>query len=141
MPSRQKLKQDVVEQVETTEGCAARLEAIFRHWFGWQHRANLEGSCPLAAASFELDNLPSELRQYVIDQENRWRSFLYEQVALGVKEGFFPSELDVEFFVWEFYGIYLSYHVSDQFVRDPKSMEYAQRAFGSLLARNSAKHS
>jgi hypothetical protein len=43
--------------------------------------------------------------------------------------------LNVEQFVWELCGIYLSHHASVRFVRDPKADARARTAFDALLAR------
>ena len=44
-------------------------------------------------------------------------------------------DLDVEQFVWEMSGIYLSHHVSHRFNRSPAAEERAHTAFHALLER------
>jgi len=43
------------------------------------------------------------------------------------------STLDVDQFVWELQGIYLSHHASSRFVRDPNADKRAYAAFDRLL--------
>jgi AcrR family transcriptional regulator len=113
----------------------ARLRALVRNWFGWTTRAGLEGGCPVAAGLFELDDSVGPVRDRLFEMEKFWRGLLAAQVADAVKLGQLRSSLDIDQFVWELCGIYLSHHASARFVRDPKADKRAQVAFDALLAR------
>lgn len=112
-----------------------RFHALVRNWFGWAGRAGLPGGCPIAAAMFELDDVESPVRDKVLQMEAEWRSTLESIVSEALQLGQLRADLDVEQFVWELGGIYLSHHVSSRFVRSPKSDERAQTAVRALLAR------
>ena len=111
-----------------------RLEAIFGLWCGWSRRAGLPGGCPIAAALFELDDLPGPVRQTVVDLEARWRGVLAGFVRGAIAEGHLPETLDVEQVVWEMTGIYLAHHAALRLVRAPDADERAQAAFSRLIA-------
>ena len=85
-----------------------RLEALVRNWFGWATRAGLPGGCPAAAAMFELDDVEGPVRDKVVAMEAEWRGLLEGLTRQAVELGHLRADLDVEQFVWELCGIYLS---------------------------------
>lgn len=112
-----------------------RVHALIRNWFGWAPRAGLPGGCPIAAAMFELDDVESPVRDKVLQMEGTWRGLLESIVSEAVQLGELRAELDVEQFVFELCGIYLSHHVSSRFVRHPNADGRAQIAVEALIAR------
>ena len=110
-----------------------RLKAVVRNWLGWTARAGLSGGCPVAAGMFELDDLESPVRERLLAVERHWRGFLKLLTQQAVEEHELRGDLDVDQFVWELCGIYLSHHASFRFVRDPKADQRAHRAFNALL--------
>jgi AcrR family transcriptional regulator len=115
-----------------------RLSALFTNWIGWSTRAGLRGGCPVAAAIFELDDLSGIVRDRVAELDARWRSLLTSLVTESIDRGHFQPNVDVEQFVWELFGIYLSHHASSRFIRDPKADTRARMAFSSLIERAGA---
>lgn len=126
----------VVAPAMTAEPGLPRLRAVVENWLGWSTRCGLRGGCPIAAAIFELDDLSGEIRDQVLARETAWRGFLNGLVSDAVKRGHLPNTVDVEQFIWELFGIYLSHHASSRFLRDPQARERADRAFAALLRRS-----
>jgi len=116
-----------------------RLTALVTNWLGWSRRAGLRGGCPVAAAIFELDDLSGVVRDRVSELDARWRSLLASLVTESVDCGHLTETVDVEQFVWELFGIYLSHHASSRFIRDPKAEIRAHTAFSSLIQRAGAR--
>ena len=112
-----------------------RLTALFTNWLGWSRRAGLRGGCPVAAAIFELDDLSGVVRDRVSELDARWRSLLASLVTESIDCGHLKRNVDVEQFVWELFGIYLSHHASSRFIRDPKAEIRAHTAFSNLIQR------
>ena len=115
-----------------------RLTALFTTWLGWSSRAGLRGGCPVAAAIFELDDLSGVVRDRVAELEARWRSLLASLVTESMHCGHLTETVDVEQFVWELFGIYLSHHASSRFIRDPNADIRARTAFSNLIRRAGA---
>ena len=113
-----------------------QLEAVVQRWLGWAPRAGLPGGCPVAAALFELDDAQGPVRDKVAAIEIEWRGLLSGLVVRAVGLGHLRADLDVDQFVWELGGIYLSHHVAVRFSRRPDSDERAAFAFQSLLDRS-----
>jgi len=112
-----------------------RLRALVRNWLGWTARAGLAGGCPIAAGIFELDDTEGPVREQLLQLEKSWRSLLAQHVAQAVDLGHLRRDLDIEQFVWELCGIYLSHHAFLRFVRDPRADKRARIAFDALLER------
>ncbi len=124
----------VAPVMQAAEGLS-RLRELVANWLGWTERAGLAGGCPIAAGMFELDDLQTPVRERLLVMEKRWRGLLAELTHQAIAHGHLRKDLDVNQFVWELCGIYLSHHASLRFVRDPEATERAQKAFHSLLAR------
>jgi AcrR family transcriptional regulator len=112
-----------------------RLQALVENWLGWTTKAGLHGGCPIAAAMFELDDVAGEVRARVAAMEAGWRGLLASLVRQAIDRGQLGADLDVDQFVWELCGIYLSHHASRRFLRDPQSDARALTAFRALLRR------
>ncbi len=112
-----------------------RLEALVRNWLGWAGRAGLPGGCPVAAGMFELDDVEGPVRDKVAAMEAVWRGLLSSLVARSVELGHLNAGLDVDQFVWELCGIYLSHHAAQRFLRQPDADARAWTAFRALLDR------
>jgi AcrR family transcriptional regulator len=118
-----------------------RLKALVANWFGWAPRAGLPGGCPVAASLFEYDDVPGPVHDKVQEIEVRWRGLLSNLVAQAIERRHLRSDLDIDQFVWELFGIYLSHHVSYRFLKSPDSDQRAQTAFEALLSRAGAEDS
>jgi AcrR family transcriptional regulator len=125
----------VVEPAFSVPPGLGRLRKLIESWLGWPTRAGLAGGCPIAAALFELDDLDGAVRQRVQDLEGVWRSLLAGLVKEAVVTGDFRRDLDVDQFVFELCGLYLSHHVSRRFLADPLADRRAADALDVLVAR------
>jgi AcrR family transcriptional regulator len=136
----QTARNTVVEPAMKAVEGLPRLRAVFERWLGWSEKAGLGGGCPVTGGFFEFDDAPDDdpVRQRLIAMEAEWRGFLSELAAAAVKAGELPKGLDVDQFVWELCGIYLSHHVSYRFARDPLATKRAHTAFAELVNRSRA---
>jgi AcrR family transcriptional regulator len=125
----------VMPSMHAAEGLP-RLKALVNNWLGWTARAGLAGGCPVAAAMFELDDLDGPVRAHVLAMEREWTGLIKHLVAQAIEHGHLARNLDVDQFVWELYGIYLSHHASYRFVRDPQADARASIAFAALIDRS-----
>src|SRR5271154_718313 len=112
-----------------------RLRALVSNWFGWAQRAGLPGGCPVAAGLFEFDDIEGPVRDKILEMEGEWRRLLNELVQQAVDLGHFRGDLDVDQFVWELCGIYLSHHAAHRFLRSADANIRANTAFQGLVDR------
>lgn len=125
--------QTIVEPATRAPEGLARLKAVVHNWFGWSAKAGLAGGCPVAAGLFELDDQEGEVRKQLLVKENEWREFLVALTRAAIATQELRPTLDVDQFVWELQGIYLSHHTSSRFARDPNADQRAHTAFDRLL--------
>ena len=128
----------VAPAMRAAEGLA-RLKALIKNWLGWSTKAGLRGGCPVAAALFELDDTEGAVRVQVVEMEAHWRGLLTKLVKDAVQLGHLRRHLDVDQFVWELSGIYLTHHASRRFLRDARSDARARIAVDALIERAQAK--
>ena len=62
---------------------------------------------------------------------------LAELTRQAAASGRLHRDVDVDQFVWELCGIYLSHHASRRFLRDPAADARARTAFDALIRRAS----
>jgi AcrR family transcriptional regulator len=115
-----------------------RLQALVTNWLGWAPRAGLPGGCPVAAGLFEYDDVQGLVHDKIQEIETRWHGMLCTLTAQAIQQGHLRRDLDIEQFVWELFGIYLSHHVASRFLKSPDADNRAQTAFAALLARAGA---
>ena len=89
----------------------------------------------MAAGLFEFDDVEGAVRNQILAMEKEWRGLLTQLVRQAVAHGHLRTNLDMEQFVWELCGIYLSHHAAHRFLRAGDADERARKAFDALLAR------
>jgi AcrR family transcriptional regulator len=125
----------VVEPVMRAEPGLPRLKALVKNWLGWAQRAGLPGGCPVAAGLFEFDDIEGAVRNEILALESQWRGLLKQLVQEAIDRGHLSQRLDVDQFVWELCGIYLSHHAAHRFLRAKDADTRANIAFQALLQR------
>jgi AcrR family transcriptional regulator len=112
-----------------------RVRALFERWLAWEQSPSLPGGCPFMAASFELDDRPGPVRDFVVQNLRDWMDTMAGAARIAVQEGHFRADLDCEQFAHECQGIGLAFVHASRLMRDPSAHARAQSAFESLLSR------
>ena len=115
-----------------------RVRALFERWLAWEQSPSLPGGCPFMAASFELDDRPGPVRDFVVQNLRDWMDTMAGAARIAVQEGHFRADLDCEQFAHEGQGIGLAFVHASRLMRDPSAHVRAQSAFESLLSRSRA---
>jgi AcrR family transcriptional regulator len=110
-----------------------RVRALFDRWLAWEQSPSLPGGCPFMAASFELDDRPGPVRDYVVQNLKDWLDTLAGAARIAVQEGHFRADLDCDQFAHDCQGIGLAFVHASRLMRDPRARERAQTAFETLL--------
>jgi len=110
-----------------------RLRALFDHWLAWEQSPSLPGGCPFMAASFELDDRPGPVRDFVVQNLRDWIDTLAGAARIAVQEGHFRAGLDCEQFAQDCQGIGLGFVHASRLMRDPQARVRAHRAFDALI--------
>ena len=110
-----------------------RLRALFEHWLAWEQSPSLPGGCPFMAASFELDDRPGPVHDFVVQNLRDWIDTLAGAARIAVQEGHFRADLDCAQFAQDCQGIGLGFVHASRLMRDPQARARAQRAFEALV--------
>jgi AcrR family transcriptional regulator len=118
-----------------------RVRALFEGWLTWEQSPSLPGGCPFMAASFELDDRPGPVRDFVVQNLRDWMDTMAGAARIAVREGHFRADLDCEQFAHDCQGIGLAFVHASRLMRDPKAAARAQTAFEALLSASRAPSS
>jgi AcrR family transcriptional regulator len=110
-----------------------RVRALFERWLAWERSPSLPGGCPFMAASFELDDRPGPVRDFVVQNLRDWLDTLTGAARIAVQEGHFRADLDCEQFAHDCQGIGLAFVHASRLMHDPRARERAQTAFDTLV--------
>jgi AcrR family transcriptional regulator len=128
-----RMVESVVKPALTIPRGEPRVRALFERWLAWEQSPSLPGGCPFMAASFELDDRPGPVRDFVVQSLRDWIDTLAGAARIAVQEGHFGADLDCEQFAHDCQGIGLAFVHASRLMRDPKARVRAGRAFETLL--------
>jgi AcrR family transcriptional regulator len=112
-----------------------RVRDLFERWLEWD---SADGGCPLVAATFELDDQPGPVREYLVRIQRDWADTLATVFTSGIGEGHFRPDADPRQFAQDILGVMLSYHMSSRLLSDRSAADRARRALDVLLANAAA---
>jgi AcrR family transcriptional regulator len=112
----------------------ARLRAIFEGWLAWASDPDVPGGCVFAGASFELDDRPGPVRDYLVEEEKRLLDVLTRSARLGVESGVLRADLDCELVAFQIHGLMLGFHHARRLMRFRNAEAMARASFDQLLA-------
>jgi AcrR family transcriptional regulator len=130
--------EQVVRPALTMPRGEPRVRALFERWLIWEQSPTLPGGCPFLAASFELDDRPGPVRDFVVQTLRDWSDMLAGAARIAVQEGDFRPDLDVEQFAYGCQGIGLAFVHASRLLRDPNARKRADAAFETLV--RAARH-
>lgn len=110
-----------------------RVRALFERWLAWEQSPSLPGGCPFMAASFELDDRPGPVRDFVVQSLRDWIDTMAGAARIAVQEGHFRADLDCEQFAHDCQAIGLGFVHASRLMRDPQARTRADRAFEVLV--------
>jgi AcrR family transcriptional regulator len=118
----------------------ARLRAIFERWLAWAADPDLPGGCIFAGASFELDDRPGPVREYLVEEEKRLLGVLSRSARLGVESGMLREDLDCDLLAFQLHGLMLGFHHARRLMRQRNAEAMARQSFEQLLAQAMPAH-
>ena len=116
-----------------------RIRALFENWCRWPQLSSLKGGCLFVQVSAEFDDLPGQVRDELVRKQKDWLDVLANAARQAVNEGHFATDIDVEQFAYDLYGIALMFHHASRLLRDPGAEQRANRAFERLLEASRAQ--
>ena len=142
--SKEALQQAVIDRLvgDFTETVAApaleippgraRLRAVMENWIAWSAAPERPGGCSMAAAAFEYDAKPGEIRDAVAKMFADWRRFLADCAREAQRIDLDPA-LDPERLASDLLGVYFSQHLERWLLNEPDAGARALERIDALL--------
>ena len=111
-----------------------RIRTLFELQLKWIN-GEFSGGCPFVAAATEFDDKGGPVRDRLVAHQKKFLGTISESAQLGIEEGQFRDDLDVDQFAFEFWAILLSYHHFARLMRRKDARDRASLAFENLVYR------
>jgi len=115
----------------------ARLQALFANWLDWTGSSE-RGGCVMLGAAAEFDDRPGLVRDALVRGQRAWSAVLQKAVRIAIEEGQLRPDTDIDQFVFECFGIALSFHHHARLLGDARARRKALAAHDELIARHLA---
>ncbi len=131
--ARSRMVDQVVRPALSAPRGEPRLRELFDRWLEWEGSPSMPGGCPFMAASFELDDRPGPVRDFVVQTLRDWLDTMTGAARIAVQEGHLRPDLDCEQFAHDCQGIGLAFVHASRLMRDPRARARADHAFEGLM--------
>ena len=112
-----------------------RIRAVYENWNRWADN-ELPGGCIFIAASFEYDDRPGPVRDYLYDLQSKWIKSLSLIARHAVKVGVFKPETDCGQFAYEMFSLMIGYHHFKRMLTSERAKNMQDMAFENLISRH-----
>jgi AcrR family transcriptional regulator len=114
-----------------------RLKALFNNWLIFLNDdSTLPGGSIFISASFELDDRPGALKDYVQKSQELLILNIEKAVQLAIECKHLKSTTNKSEFAWKLYSYVLGYHHFKRMLHNPKAEELIKNAFKELIEEN-----
>lgn len=114
-----------------------RLVSMFENWLAYLNdSSSLPGGSIFISASFELDDRPGELRDFVLKSQSDLINNIAKAARIAVEVGHFKKDLDTEEFAKKFYSFVLGYHHFKRMLRDEGADIFVRKAFCEIISES-----
>ena len=110
-----------------------RLNSILERWVRRAGDVEAKVGCIYCAGAFEFDDRDGPLRDLLMSGIVNWRGVLKRTVIQAIEEGHFDPETDVDQLVFEIDGLFIALMREARFMRDPRAIERARKAYERLI--------
>lgn len=114
-----------------------RLKALFENWMLFLNDADsLPGGSIFIAASFELDDRPGLLKDFVQKSQNDLILNIEKCVQFAIECGHLNKNVNTTDFAWKLYSYVLGYHHFKRMLHSTESESLIRNAFNDLIEKN-----
>ncbi len=115
-----------------------RVRAMF---YNWMKRVAIEiqSGCIFISGAVEFDDRPGAVRDALATSVQTWLNAMDRSVVLAKQCGHLRPETDEHQMAFEIHGLILALHYEARFLKNPGSIERANRGFENILARFGAQ--
>ncbi|WP_294765082.1 TetR/AcrR family transcriptional regulator [uncultured Rhodoferax sp.] len=133
-----RFEQEVFYPALHAERGLPRVEALFNNWMK-RVAVEIQSGCIFISGAVEFDDRPGPVRDALASSVQTWLGALYRAVVLAKQCGHLHANADEHQMAFEIHGLILALHYEARFLKNPGSIERANRGFANILARYGAK--
>jgi AcrR family transcriptional regulator len=114
-----------------------RVKALFSNWMK-RVAVEIQSGCIFISGAVEFDDRPGPVRDALASSVQTWLNALHRAIVLAKHCGHLDATADEQQIAFEIHGLILALHYEARFLKNPGSIERANRSFENILARNGA---
>lgn len=127
----------VMKPAFTEDKGLPRIESMFNHWLTFLNdNSTLPGGSIFIAASFELDDCPGVLKDFVQKSQNDLILNIEKAVQMAIDCKHFKSSTNKNDFAWKLYSYVLGYHHYKRMLNHPEAIDLMKNAVRELIEKN-----
>jgi AcrR family transcriptional regulator len=111
-----------------------RVRALFANWMK-RVAVELQSGCIFISGAVEFDDRPGPVRDALASSVKTWLAAMYRAVVQAKEEGQLNADADEAQMAFEIHGLILALHYEARFLKNPVSIERANKGFENILAR------
>jgi AcrR family transcriptional regulator len=131
-----RFEQDVFYPAMAAPRGLPRLKALFANWMK-QVAIEIQSGCIFISGAVEFDDRTGPVRDALASSVKTWLAAVDRAVVLARDCGHFKPDADERQIAFEIHGLILALNYEARFLRNPTTIERANRGFENILARNS----
>ena len=115
-----------------------RLRAMFDNWMK-RTSIEIDSGCLYISGAVEFDDRTGPVRDALASSVQTWHAAMRRAITLAKAEGHLNADVDEEQVLFEVHGLILALHYEARFLKNPSSIDRANRGFDHILARCGAR--
>ena len=114
-----------------------RVQALFANWMK-RVAVEIQSGCIFISGAVEFDDRPGPVRDALANSVQTWLNAMLRAVVLAKECGDLRPDADEHQLAFEIHGLILALHYEARFLKNPGSIERANRGFENILMRFAA---
>lgn len=115
----------------------ARIKALFENWMEFlRDDSSLPGGSIFIAASFELDDRPGLLKDFVQKTQNDLILNIEKTVQIAIDNGDLKPTTNKHEFAWKLYSFVLGFHHFKRMLNHPEAEGFIRKSVSDLIKEN-----
>jgi AcrR family transcriptional regulator len=114
-----------------------RVQSLFANWMKLV-AVEIQSGCIFISGAVEFDDRAGPVRDALAASVQIWLNALHRAVLSAKEHGHLAADTDANQMAFEIHGLILALHYEARFLKNPGSIERANKGFQSVLARYGA---
>lgn len=113
-----------------------RVRAMFENYLAWMDSRDRTKGCFFVALTHEYDDRPGPVRDLLVKCLGDWQQVLAEAARIAMEERHFDGGVEATQFVFELFGICMTFQQAFKLLGDRDAKKRARAAFEALVLRS-----